>query len=248
MPNEVLFGEPLLPTEKSTDDSVDEAMQPVDEDLDNEDYSQIAALVEEAGAGEERTLVVVPNFQHDLESIWWLTVYTVTARVAHKPSVEFAGKIFEHTIELGHHRAVFLEKNNLKSFAKRLHPDIDTIAGYLEFLRKKLFSQYEVRNEKRLKGDTAEDMESYAYIHSEFSLTFKALVDAFKLLPNAWNFPLVNEDVQEVVTPPQPRKGVRSARRRDDDDYRDESDEVEEESDGEKPRGQAKAKKLRSKK
>jgi hypothetical protein len=177
MPNEILFGKPLLPAKKSPDRPLGITLQPVSEDPDNEDYSHIAALLEEAQAdaeADEHTVAVIPNFQHDLESIWWLTIYTVTARVDHPPSNEFAREISQHTTELGHHRAVFLEKDILQqSFAKRLHPDIASIAGTLELLRRWLLDQYERRNEARRLGNTAKDLESYADIHNEFYFIFK---------------------------------------------------------------------------
>lgn len=190
MPNEILLGRPFLPTKPSS------GLDPADRDF----FSQFAAKVEEVEARRgvrAPTLEVIPNFQHDLESIWWLTVYSVTARVDHPPSNQFAWEIFKHTTGLGHRRAVFLKEPITRSFAKTLHPNISTIWVLLEPLRRGLLDEYKERNEKRLLDATnkGSDMESYLKIHNSFYTVFKAMVEIYTAKPKVWKQPLMNEEV-----------------------------------------------------
>src|SRR5688572_15068154 len=68
----------------------------------------LADLVRDEGATQMLKSTFDPNFQHDVESIWWLLIYTATARVDHQLSNEFSRKVFLPTMELGSYRLVCL--------------------------------------------------------------------------------------------------------------------------------------------
>jgi hypothetical protein len=189
--------------------------------------SLIAAWEAKARAQDHRPdpsrTVVVHNFQYDIESIFWIALYTVTAHIDHGPGRKFAKLIFRNTVVLHLARAKCLEKNISDTLLEVLSPNVVGIALILEYLREKLLTQYHQRNTNRLVNGPSGDAESYAEIHNEFFVALRALATSFaERDPVA----LINETsyANVVATVPRPVKWPRSARDADDDDYCDQQD------------------------
>ncbi|KAF8636246.1 hypothetical protein AX17_003731 [Amanita inopinata Kibby_2008] len=77
----------------------------------------------------KRTTARLPirhNFQHDLESLWWVLLWTVTQGINHEPSRTFASEIFRNEAEPPPARAdVFLDSRYLMMrLDESLHPGV----------------------------------------------------------------------------------------------------------------------------
>lgn len=68
----------------------------------------------------EKKTVVRYNFQHDLESIWWIALYFITALVNYEVSQTYSRQVFRHTLEaadLGMRHNVLLWRSELDDSA-----------------------------------------------------------------------------------------------------------------------------------
>ncbi|KAJ3532810.1 hypothetical protein NMY22_g7598 [Coprinellus aureogranulatus] len=210
MANEIMLNRPMLPVSPTTDIVLQPKSNP-------EDISHLKALGQAIkarakaaqGIPGQPAASIVPSFQHDLESIWWLTVYLLTVRVDHQRSQNFAERIFQHTTELTYARSRCLERPVLDKLISCLHPDIAEIAGTLEYLRGRLYHENLERNAIRLANPMADDVDSYAEIHNDFYLAFSYLTELgeevaqFRLLKG------VKSNDVEVVTAQESKKRPR---------------------------------------
>ena len=128
--------------------------------------------------GPSRT-VVVHNFQHDIESIFWIALYTVTAHIDHEPGQEFAKRIFRNIVFLHLDRAKCIEKNIGDTLLEVLSPDVAGVASILEYLWEKLLMHHHLQNIDRLENGPRGDAESYAEIHNEFFVALRVLATFF---------------------------------------------------------------------
>jgi hypothetical protein len=165
-----------------------------------------------------RVIVVLHNFQQDLESIVWLALYTVTARIAHEPGRAFAKNVFKNKVVLYLDHSTCLKEKTSDTLHGCLSPDVAGVANVLEYLRQKLLKHYHLRNTNRLANGPSDDAESYAEIHNEFFVTFESLAGVFL---KEKRVALMNETshADVVVTAPRPLKRPRSIRDDGDDDY-----------------------------
>lgn len=111
----------------------------------------------------------VYNFQHDLESIWWIFVWTVTCRVPHEPSVAFGRTIFQNLMEPPLARLKFLEDTITQRFMWCLLSPLQQLAGPLEVLRSFMVDAYSYRR----KANGLADLSSYVKAHQGFVIFFE---------------------------------------------------------------------------
>lgn len=165
-------------------------------------------------------VIVLHNFQHDLESIFWLALYTVTARINHEPGRAFAKNVFKNTVVLCLDRSMCLKEKISDTLHGCLSPDVAGVANVLEYLRQKLLMHYHLRNTNRLANGPSDDTESYAEIHNDFFVTSESLATLFL---KETRVALISETshADVIVTAPRPLKRPRSTRDDGDGDYRD---------------------------
>jgi hypothetical protein len=121
-----------------------------------------------------RGAVVNHNFQHDLESIWWILLWFITMNVKWAESFDWAYKIFEHDIEKYESRFILFNNqlDGKKPISPWLRPELlPAFPELLETLRSSIFLDYVQRE---LFGQL-ELPESYSQIHGEFSESFRKL-------------------------------------------------------------------------
>lgn len=128
---------------------------------------------------EEPNKFVVHNFQHDLESVWWLLLWNLTARIEHAPSNDWAKEIFHNSLKLSEAREGCFERGIRLMMAKILIQSAKGFAKPIEGVRHFMKKQYTDR-ERRAQLRT---FSSYVDIHHEFELFFDALQDE---KPLAW--------------------------------------------------------------
>ncbi|KAF5321926.1 hypothetical protein D9619_000254 [Psilocybe cf. subviscida] len=121
-----------------------------------------------------RGAVVNHNFQHDLESIWWILLWFITMNVKWDESSDWAYKFFDHDIEKYESR--FILFNNQLDGKKPISPWLRSellpaFPELLETLRSSMFLDY---IQRELFGQL-ELPESYSQIQAEFSETFRML-------------------------------------------------------------------------
>lgn len=115
--------------------------------------------------------MIVYNFQHDLESIWWIFIWTATSRVPHGPSMNFANKIFKHTTTLSKERADCMIKDISGPLNDCLDPLLRCLALPLEKLRKFMYAHYV----RRASDDKLYDVGSYTGVHCAFISFFQGI-------------------------------------------------------------------------
>jgi hypothetical protein len=202
---------------------------------------------------------IIYNFQHDLESIWWIFVWTATSRVAHEPSINFANKIFKNTTTLSKERADCMIKGIFGPLNDCLEPSLRGLALPLDKLRKLMFAHYV----RRAKKDEIYDLGSYTEVHYAFASFFQGI----KLSRATWGGTLLETDEPQPVDaspqdPPQPAVAAlkipkpgrgKRLRKRDNADYEPsepetESEEVDSEEDkAKKKKGKKKGTRSRKK-
>lgn len=159
-----------------------------------------------------RGSIVNHNFQHDLESIWWILLWFITMNVNWATSFDWGHKIFVHDIEQFEPRFVlFMDPLDGKaptlsdSLKQELLP---TFSQMLESLRSRMVIEY---IQREIFGHL-EVPESYSQIHGKFSQTFRRLAQMdgdwrgvqikCGVNPRVMDLPLVAEKAEQkpVVT------------------------------------------------
>ncbi|PPQ88968.1 hypothetical protein CVT25_005067 [Psilocybe cyanescens] len=117
---------------------------------------------------DDRLQIVIHNFQHDLESVWWIMLWSLTARIQHKLSNNWAKTIFQNTLQLSTPRkrcftkSIWSKLNSiLAAPAKKLSKNMDT-------MRRNLHVAYNNRE----KEDKLRDFGTYVDIYAEFDQFF----------------------------------------------------------------------------
>lgn len=119
----------------------------------HEDAEAIVTMLEETGeyvqAGQPELPTgtpypVVYNFQHDLESLWWIALWILTARVDHPASQLYAQLIFINGLQCSNERAnVFTREDHLAAQLREvLHEKLHSFIGYSADFGKLLWSAY----------------------------------------------------------------------------------------------------------
>ncbi|KAJ2930978.1 hypothetical protein H1R20_g6114, partial [Candolleomyces eurysporus] len=105
------------------------------------------------------------NFQHDLESLFWIALWILTARINHTPSIRHSKRIFTKTANLypsgPRQSALFLDIS--ETLSKCLAEPLRPLARILERVRNVLYIQAYRRGEEL----SWEDEKSYSLIHAD---------------------------------------------------------------------------------
>lgn len=134
--------------------------------------------------------VVRYNLQHDLESIWWIVLYFITALVDHEDSQTYAQLVFRRTLnvtDLGVRNKAF-EKRFALQVGDHLHAKLsEPFTMLMERLRTYMHEEYLARE---LFGQLTVP-ESYSAIHGHFATQFGEFLQAdegnWKQIPIAPN-------------------------------------------------------------
>lgn len=119
------------------------------------------------------TSVVRYNFQHDLESIWWLVLFYTNACVNHEKSQAYAEDLFRDSMIPTWQRIHCFERNYQFDGGELLHPNLAAPFGeFMENLRSAMVTEYAARE---IFGQL-EKFESYSYIHGFFAKQFRMLL------------------------------------------------------------------------
>ncbi|KAF8870816.1 hypothetical protein BD779DRAFT_509185 [Infundibulicybe gibba] len=118
------------------------------------------------------------NFQHDLESLWWVLLWVVTRGLDHAPSRKFADKVFQHQSEASaERRSVIMDETYLlDELEKCLHPSVQKYGASLDQCLMQLRASYEQREQ----AGNLENPASYTPIHGtmdRFLKFWKSTVD-----------------------------------------------------------------------
>jgi len=110
------------------------------------------------------------NFQHDLESLWWLLLWVVTQGVEHPESQQFAKTVFSNQSRPSMARThVFTSPGYLQTcLAKFLHPSIKDLGHSFVVALDLLRTSYIKRNKPSV-------IESYSTIHQNIHAFLKTL-------------------------------------------------------------------------
>ncbi|KDQ22365.1 hypothetical protein PLEOSDRAFT_1051064, partial [Pleurotus ostreatus PC15] len=114
---------------------------------------------------------LVYNFQHDLESIWWIFLWTITCRVSYTPSIVFGQDIFKNTMELSSERSACFEDSITTSLRTCLLSPLERLAAPLERLRGFMVNAYMHHH----KDQDWSNLSSYIHIHNAFHFFFLAI-------------------------------------------------------------------------
>jgi len=151
---------------------------------------------------------VIHNFQHDLESLFWVMLWIVTARVGHKQSFAFSQKIFHTSLTLHRSRLNAFTETILDELKACLHPDLKCLAQDLNELRAALHEECLRRG---IHG-TWSFPASYSFIHDLFLDFFSSLVvKPSRKRGDKWKqVPLVSTPTREVPSSNSIRLGASS--------------------------------------
>jgi len=119
----------------------------------------------------ERTPQVVHNFQHDLESVWWILLWTITCRIAHPPSQAYAKTIFDNSMRSSLQRYDALAEPLTRTLRTVLKESLSEFSVYMESMRKYLLKQYR----RRYGIEKLNNPRSYTRIHHLFRGFFMLL-------------------------------------------------------------------------
>lgn len=137
---------------------------------------------------------VVHNFQHDLESIWWILLCTVTARPQHTGAHAWSRKVFRNTcdVSLERHNALITGDPELQTL---VDPTLQEIIVNIDLLRTHLLGLYKERAQNPL----LHHVEPYTYI----SALFSAIFDDMEKTRSVWGkTPLLTDySVYDTVGP-----------------------------------------------
>lgn len=100
------------------------------------------------------TVLVVPKvhtYQHDIESLWWLTLWIVMCNVGHDPSAQKAEPVFRKRVAMTSARErVFLEVGRFTALIGTLRPELRTFGPILNFIRLLLLTCYTNRKPQNI--------------------------------------------------------------------------------------------------
>ncbi|KAF9544847.1 hypothetical protein CPC08DRAFT_401164 [Agrocybe pediades] len=146
-----------------------------DEDSDemDDDSTEDGSSTEENSP--ERDLswhTVVHNPQHDVESLWWLGLWTLTVRVDHSPSRQWAKPIFRDTLNPSDARQAAFVDVILDQLRGCLHPNIrKPFAKRVEKFRERLYESYLLREAE----NNVLDLNAYRHLYKYANSFFKGI-------------------------------------------------------------------------
>ncbi|PPQ88974.1 hypothetical protein CVT25_005073 [Psilocybe cyanescens] len=107
---------------------------------------------------------IVHNFQHDLESVWWIILWTITCRVAGNPAQLFGQQIFHNSIRVSPARGLAFRKPIQVKLEQCLGPLATTFPIRMESIRMAMYQAYVAREREGKLREVA----SFAAIHQSF--------------------------------------------------------------------------------
>ncbi|KAJ2930982.1 hypothetical protein H1R20_g6111, partial [Candolleomyces eurysporus] len=142
--------------------------QDIDEGTLEETVQEMQGLHFDDPASEEPPLR--HNFQHDLESVFWIALWIITARIDHTPSIQHANLIFTsdaNLSSLGERQSTFVGSSS-KTLSECLVEPLRPLARFLEYVRNDLYRAAFHRGEIL----AWEDEKSYSLIHAKMTIRF----------------------------------------------------------------------------
>ncbi|KAF9540044.1 hypothetical protein CPC08DRAFT_717357, partial [Agrocybe pediades] len=139
----------------------------------------------EAAPKPDSKIHVVHNFQHDLETLWWLILYVLTALTNHRPSKDYSEKIFQNTMTPPPARIDAFYYSIEETLGDVLIPSAKPLIAIMDATRARLKGAYIEREEANKTNDPA----SYVLIHLIFVSFLDQLCTKF---PSCMDIDLVN--------------------------------------------------------
>mgnify|MGYP001455803475 CR=1 FL=1 len=129
------------------------------------DTSDLSAFYK-TSSDERKDPRVIHNFQHDLESLFWVLLWISLTRVGHQPSEEYSWELFVPQMRLSNaRRDAFVNEHGLADLPKLLRSDLNCIFPHIRALKKALY-----KGSIRLTVNEGWFLaESYQRIHGQFS-------------------------------------------------------------------------------
>ncbi|KAJ8502534.1 hypothetical protein ONZ45_g11667 [Pleurotus djamor] len=160
------------------------------------------------------------NFQHDLESIWWIFLWTATRRVSHEPSRNKFSPVFVNSIlHVTKERATCFRQEIQQTLEETLAPSLQGLSEALDNLRSVQVTFYQDREA----DNKLESPSSYTEVHDLFSAFFRMIISQ----PEPWASTLLiapdKDDIGSDIGQPQRVKPPRVSKKR----TRDESSQAE---------------------
>jgi len=126
---------------------------------------------------------VVHNFQHDVESVWWITLWTLTGRVDHVEAKNYANAVFQTTLTPSSSRRQVLlstETTFQTVLESVLPPSLSSFVPWMVLLRRRLLQHYDRHTQNHdlfVKG-------SYGRFHTAFQTGFSP--DILEAIGSGW--------------------------------------------------------------
>ncbi|KAJ8502530.1 hypothetical protein ONZ45_g11663 [Pleurotus djamor] len=137
---------------------------------------------------------------HDLESVWWIFLWTVSMRVPHEASRKFFRAVFNHsTSRCSSERAKCLLEPIHGMLATDLAPSLQLLSNSFEYLRINQLHHYTNRERNKALNDVL----SFTEIHEAFTCFFKTILEKI----TGWQTTALGADnttvtkADDVVTP-----------------------------------------------
>ncbi|KAF9441707.1 hypothetical protein P691DRAFT_545909 [Macrolepiota fuliginosa MF-IS2] len=137
--------------------------------------------------GSTATSGVVCNFQHDLESLFWIALWIVLARVNYELSQAYAKLIYVNEIRATSERSsVFTDAEILNgTLSKKLHPSLESFIPLLATMAGTLFNAYLARDQE----NKVLEIGAYAPVYPPMLNLFYMLVSLASNADNKMDFP-----------------------------------------------------------
>ncbi|EAU81592.2 other/FunK1 protein kinase [Coprinopsis cinerea okayama7 len=105
-----------------------------------------------------REYPVIHNYQHDVESLWWMALWLVMMRTDHQDSYYIGLRIFQGSLTPSPEREMYVLKGLPEGLRQQLHPSARCLFDLLQEWLTLMFLAYQRRSPAQLS-----DPESYAY-------------------------------------------------------------------------------------
>ncbi|KAF4623719.1 hypothetical protein D9613_001461 [Agrocybe pediades] len=114
---------------------------------------------------------VVYNYQHDLESVWWLLLWTLVDRIPHWASCVYSQGIFQNSMVPSLKRYQAFTAPIEHDLRMNLKPSVSDFAAHMEQMRELLFNACILREQK----NRLDDRNSYVAIHENMYELFRLI-------------------------------------------------------------------------
>ncbi|KAF9556343.1 hypothetical protein CPC08DRAFT_820547 [Agrocybe pediades] len=114
---------------------------------------------------------VVYNYQHDLESVWWLLLWTLVDRIPNWASYVYSQGIFQNSMVPSVERYTAFTASIAHNLRMNLKPSVSDFAAHMEQMRELLFNACILREQK----NRLDDRNSYVAIHENIYELFRLI-------------------------------------------------------------------------